>query len=224
VSLSVPYETVEEAEMRLSGTVVLYDGEPVYVTKVAHAKAGDPNGDIFRVYARPLPYKPNLEDKINADGQDVFRKFISSRKFDMATIKMGFLNTGKGLLYCSRKPSRQFKQGLSNNTLVATPVTANVRAANMAGLLPLKEFAAMLKREYPSYAATLLKMQKDETVIGMAFHPHFAVVRDAHIPELLYLYHKQDKVGLIQDKKVVLTKGMRCLKESIQELGINVEA
>jgi hypothetical protein len=106
LSLSIAYENVHDASARLQSSVVLYDGEPVYITNVREAGVGDPKGDIFRVYASPLPYRANLAE---AEGM---RKFISSKKFDLAPFPMGFMNWNRRVFYLSRLPRKQNKQGL----------------------------------------------------------------------------------------------------------------
>jgi hypothetical protein len=227
MSLSIPYETVEEAEMRLVSTVVMYDGDPVYITKVGNARPGDPKEDILRVYAHPLPFDPHklgdIEARAAVKEKEEMRKFISSRKFDMKTIKMGFMNIKGELLYCSRKPARQFKQGVSNNTFVSQAITGGARALNLVNAVGLKEFADMLKGVYPTFDEAVRTMNKGK-ITGVAFHRQFALVRDPALPELLYLYHKSDKVGVIfGGNKIILTKGMICLRESLQEIGLNVE-
>ena len=221
MSLSVQYETLEEAEMRLNGTVVLYDGEPVYITRVAKAGPDDGKADVFRVYAQPLPYKPNggLED-------GAFRKFISSKKFDLSTFKMGFMNYKGEAIYCSRKPARQYKQGISNNTFVTKPLTGDkpfpygAKAYRLTDLITDKSFVDMVKGVYPSFEKAREKVSKDGG--SCAFSREYALMADADLDGLIYLYHKGDKVGFILDDKVKLANKMKCLKEALAELGLRL--
>lgn len=222
MSLSVQYETLEEAEMRLNGTVVLYDGEPVYVNRIATAAPGDPKQDIFRVYARPLP----LDKKEEGKGEE-FRKFISSKKFDLSTFKMGFMNRNGKIYYCSRAPKRQYKQGISTNTLVCDPVDKNDFEYHQKGsprlthLIYEQCFADMVRGIYPSFEEAMKLLLEEETN-AVAFCREYALSKDKDLDGLIYLYHKTNKVGFILNEQVNLAKKMRCLKETLVELGLKV--
>lgn len=225
MSLSVQYETLEEAEMRLNSTVVLYDGEPVYVSRIASAAPGDPKPDIFRVYAQPLPM-----DKLEGPNpREQFRKFISSKKFDLSTFKMGFMNKDGKIYYCSRKPRRQYKQGISNNTLCCEEVTAGPVNPYMdprpnlqlSKLIYERCFVDMIKGVYPTFQDAVKLLENDDTS-AVAFSREYALVKDTDLDGLFYLYHKQDKVGFILNDQINLAKKMKCLKEALVELGLKV--
>jgi hypothetical protein len=218
MSLSIAYENVNDAQMRLVGTVVLYDGEPVYITDIRQKGEGDPKGDIFRVYAEPLPYKGRGQS-------EQMRKFISSKKFDMAPFPMGFMNRGGEATYLHRSAKKQQKQGLSNATLSVINLSAIQTLVKGGGavrfehLITYQEFLDCIKGKYPSIkeATELVSSGKAESV---AFSRAFALCRDPSLEGLIYLFHKQDKVGFIMDGKLKLNKAARCLKESLQEVGI----
>lgn len=121
--ISIQYESVEEATMRLQGTIVFYDGEPVYVYKVTEGKP-------HRIHFTPLPlvmYDPKIHDKtkvelFSLDGCRAYfvaeqqqRKFISSKNFDYGATKVGFvsvLGNDKPPVYLARSTARQYQQGL----------------------------------------------------------------------------------------------------------------
>ena len=216
MSLSIQYESVNDANMRLSGTIVLYDGKPVYIREVGALAEGEgKNGDIYRVYIKELPIKPN-------DRGAYERKFISSKKFDLAPFPMGFMNTASGkAVYLSRAPRRQQKQGLSEATLsqyVVGDLSGQGRLVRFADLTSSQQFVDCINGKYPSVAeATKMVAEGADSV---AFSRVFAIARDKSLPELIYLYHKKDKVGFIMDGKLKLSAKGRCLRESLNEVGV----
>lgn len=213
MSLSIQYESVNDANMRLSGTIVLYDGKPVFIREVGAIGEGEgKNGDIYRVYINELPIKRGAQTE---------RKFISSKKFDLAPFPMGFMNTEAGkAVYLSRAPRRQQKQGLSEATLSQYAVgdLTGARVVRFADLTNSQPFVDCINGKYPSVAeATQLVKDGADSV---AFSRCFAIARDSSLPELIYLYHKKDKVGFIMDGKLKLSAKGRCLRESLNEVGV----
>jgi hypothetical protein len=201
--------------MRLSGTVVLYDGKPVYIREVGALRdaAEGKNGDIYRVYIKELPIK-------SGDDRDYERKFISSKKFDLAPFPMGFMNHEGKAVYLSRAPRRQQKQGLSEQTLscynVGEAAAGNV--LRFANLTSNQAFVDCVMNKYPTVQeATRMVEQGADSA---AFSRCFAIARDKSLPELIYLYHKNDKVGFIMDGTLKLSAKGRCLRESLNEVGV----
>lgn len=216
MSLSVEYENLHDAQMRLQGTVVLYDGEPVYITGINQVGPDDPKGDIFRVYASPLPYKP-ARGVMEAEG---FRKFISSKKFDMAPFPMGFMNLNGVAYYCSRLPRRQQRQGLSNGTFSCIGVgMPDVPALRFENTIDKQPFVDCIKGKYPGFKDAIREIERGNAN-GMAFDRSFAVVTDIEMPELMYLFHKKEKVGFIMNDVLKLSKAGKCLTEALREVGV----
>jgi hypothetical protein len=258
MSLSIAYETLDDARMRLQNTIVLYDGEPVYITEIGQMKAGDPKEDIYRVYAAPLPYEGEkgglhfnkarvelaaahwdafIERQVGRpvhpkpapkappepapeDPKELLRKFISSKKFDMAPFPMGFVNTESGVFYCQRRPRRQQRQGLSHETFLGQPVGRNFEPLAFHEILNSPEFVDCVKGKYPTYNDSKLALEIAKDSVSVAFDRHFALVKDEHISELLYIYHKKEKVGFVMEGKVKLANNGQCLRESLKELNV----
>jgi hypothetical protein len=208
MSLSIQYESVADASMRLQGTVVLYDGQPVYIENVTQLDAGDNKADVFRIYHRALPYGNSPQE----------RKFISSKKYDLAPFPMGFMNKDGVTYYCSRLPRKQQRQGLSNGTFSCVDVSGRGGRYALEEAINFKEFADCIAGKYPSVAEATRRVRDGEQAV--AFSRCFALVRDNDLPELIYLYHKQAKVGFVMDGKLSLAKKGQCLKESLREAGV----
>jgi hypothetical protein len=209
MSLAIKYETVEDASMRLRNTVVLYKGDPVYITRLERGT----EDEIFRVYYRPLPLKPGDEAEA--------RKFISSKYFDIAPFRMGYLNDLKnGAYYCKRSPNRIQKQGLCGENFVAR--THNGKGIPFNVFITNPEVVLMINNVYPTLTQAIKALEKSP---GVAFSRDFCLVRDEVLTDLIYIYHKGEKVGLLQrdDGSVRLAAKFRCLKEALEELKITVK-
>lgn len=217
MSLAIKYETVEDAQMRLRHTVVLYKGRPVYITAIGMG-TGD---EIFRVHYKELPLvspeRPRrIMDEEGEEG-DGKRKYISSKHFDIAPFRMGYVNrpSGGGAFYCSRMPNRMQKQGLCGENFRAFDNFG--RQLDFNTFVSCKETVAMVENNYPSFDVALKSLDK---IASVAFNRDFALAKDPVIPDLVFLYHKGEKVGMIAPKTREVTLGdkFKCLKESLQEI------
>lgn len=234
MSLAIKYEREEDARMRLRHTVVLYKGEPVYVLEV---KQGESKDDIIRVLFKELPFSgigdegafggrnrgrivipadPDEERKIEKD--DLQRKYISSKHFDIAPFRMGYVNSPTlGAFYSMRMPNRVQKQGLCGENFRG--VTNQGKVVSFASFLACKETRDMVAGKYPSFEDAWRCLDK---VSSVAFSRDFCLVKDEIIPELIYLYYKGEKVGLAGKTCVNLGGKFNCLKESLEEMKLTV--
>jgi hypothetical protein len=227
MSLAIKYETVDDARMRLRNTIVLYRGVPVIITNVFN---GEEPGEVVRVTIAELPHKGG------AGGEDPFerrpvrlgdaplkegeqRKFLSSKHFDIAPFKLGYVNSQKGAFYCTRLPNRIQKQGLCGENFRAFDNFG--RQVPYASFVACKETPAMIGNIYPSFDLALRSL---EQVPSVAFCRDFSLVKDEVVPELVYLYHKGAKVGFFSKSEITLGKKFACLKESLQEMHVKVGA
>jgi hypothetical protein len=210
MSLAIPYENVADAQMRLQGTVVLYENHPVFIREVAAVGQGDPKEDIFRVYIQQLPLDRQ---------RDAERKFISSKKFDMAPFPMGFLNYQGNVYYASRVPRRQQRQGLSEGTFSCNPTGVSLPPLPFGTATGLPEFVDMVEGRYPSFNDAVRQIEHGEAG-GVAFSRSFAIVADSEMPDLAYLYFKKDRVGFLMEERLKLSKQGKCLSEQLREAGV----
>jgi hypothetical protein len=104
------YDTAEEAVQKLVGSVVLYDGHPVSVTNA------DGRGSKLLLYFVPLPLDPDRP-------ADSTAKYIEDPLWDFKTLgsRLGFVEISRhdyrGVVYCSRVPTRHSRQGLDQRTV-----------------------------------------------------------------------------------------------------------
>lgn len=229
MSLAIKYETVDDARMRLRQTVVLYKGTPVLIREVTRGEGKD---DVIRVLIQQLPNGGAEKLPANAGGlaarlqrhadvieEDAKRKYISSKHFDIAPFRMGYVNyaKGEGAFYCSRLPTRVQKQGLCHENFKG--VTNSGKGIPFPSFLACKETLAMVANDYPSFERALVSLNK---VNAVAFHRDFCLVKDEAIPQLVYLYHKGVKVGMHSKGEIALGPKFTCLKESLDEMQLRV--
>jgi hypothetical protein len=214
LSLAIKYESVEDASMRLRNTIVLYEGKPVFITGIT-AGTGD---DILRVRFKELPLDPNknfggpFEDA--EDGGK--RKFISSKHFDISPFRLGYVNHPKyGAFYVQRLPHRIQKQGFSSESYAAKTNAGLV--ISWAVFTQSKETVAMINNDYPSFDRAKALLGK---IPSVAFCRDYSLMKDEVLPELMFLYHKGQKVGFVNETGVTLGEKFKCLKESLSEVKV----
>lgn len=206
------YETAEEVRMRLEGTVVLYDGKPVYITRTSLRAGADEEGNEHdRVWFRPLPYN-NTEAEI--------RKLLSSRHFDLTPFKMGYMNHKGSAVFVERLASRQSKQGLCENNCKTVDFATDRRVLNFAQLISSKGFVDMINGVYPSMEEAREMFRKRAG--SVAISRRFCLVNDEDL-DLMYVSHKGMKCGTISPGQGVrLATKHRYLRESFVEDRIDV--
>lgn len=192
------YETQEEVNFRLNNTVVLYDGKPVYITRVNMPEVEDKK-EIARVFFVELPYGKRL-----GEGAKETRKYLSSRKFDLAPFRMGYFNHNGEAIFVSRAPVRQNQQGLNAKNVTFIDACGK-RAENMNfnEMIKSQGFVDMVNGVFPDFtAAGELLGNKDSSSIAISRSFAFHVDHDL---EALMLLHKGIPCG-------IALKGDRALK------------
>lgn len=208
MSLSIQYEAVHDAEMRLANTIVVYDGNPVVVDRIEAVETDD----IFRVHFRQLPLGTKAGE----------RKFISSRKFDLAPFKVGYVEVSGALLYVSRAPRRNQQQGLSpgNTAFMRNGMHTDPREW-WNHLLSAPDFEKAFHNKRDNYEACLWSVRGGNPFAILS--REFALKPDGNFSELVFLFHKEQKVGYItDDNRVRLAPKSKCLRECLLELGAKV--
>lgn len=213
------YESLPEANKRLKGTVVLYDGFPYHVLAIANHK-GD---DIFRVYMEPLcdakdsNYNYHPFESISKNSGDnpsvgpvcdeymeklpergVIRKYMNSplfRKF--RPFPLGFVNTGPYAVYVERGPTRRTEQGLTDNALSQRNVCI-IKGNNLSSFrvqLLSNVLSDCILGYYPTKEEVFENLRNPDIVnSGVAFDRRYAVVRGPI--DMLFLVYKRDIVGV----------------------------
>jgi hypothetical protein len=239
------YENLKEANDRLRGTVVMYDGQPVYVFAITdHKKDG-----IFRAYIKPIGWDPKtrqnllwpdvesfswdglgayIDEWMEKNPDRLLRKQLNSPLFNkFRPFPLGMYNIeGDKAVYLERAPARpSMEQGLNGRMLFQHDITVQIKRGKSPyvtiGILG-KEMKDCILGDHPD-AKTVLKNLLDPEVENesAAFHRHFALARGPI--GMLFLAYKEDIIGVLpkNDFSVVrIGNKFRHTKEVVQELGI----
>lgn len=244
------YENLKEAEMRLSHTVVMYDGEPYYVLAITNHHAdgifriyldqlGLPCGLVHQIENIPYDYAEHpstpmtrgqaLDDWLASRGKEfpgVIRKQMNSPLFNkFRPFPLGMCNYQGKSRYLERLPTRYTQQGLTQQMLIGTAVRSSPSLGYTKNEVPSifsSEFYDTIKGNYPSFQECLRNMtHPDIANESTAFHREFALVKGPL--GLLFLSYKHDIVGFLpngDDSVVMLSAEFRHLKEVTAELNV----
>lgn len=213
------YETAEEVKFRLENSIVMYDGEPVYITQCLVPDRED-KGEVARVYFRKLPVGGAVARGM-ADPEKDVRKYLSSKKFDLAPFKMGYFNHGGSAHFISRTPIRQNRQGLAQGNCKFTDVRGNqTKDMGFATALGSKGFVDMISGNYPEFKEAGALLDEKGTA-SVAVSRSFAFHID-HDLEALMLLHRGVKCGIAMrnQKGLQIPPKFHFLKEEMEECRI----
>lgn len=236
------YETTKEANMRLRGTIILYDGIPYYVLGVSDHKSDG----IFRIYldnATDLAmYKydgiPQISNQdYNAWGvrmdkfmettpqANILRKQMNSPLFNrFRPFPLGMVNIEGTVAYTQRHPTRRTEQGLTDTMLVSSRLSLSGSRGDGGIRIPIfsKELMACIVGQYPSYVEVIENLYDPAvTNLGAAFHRDFAVLRGPL--NVMFLAYKNDVIGVIDSNNihsVRLDKKFVYCKEVVESLNL----
>lgn len=186
---------IEQAQTRLIGCVVLYDGQPVYIDNVTNVA----DDDIPRAHIRVLPCKEQ-------DGSNS-RKMLNSPKFNKfrKMPNLGWMNvsSGAGAVFLARQTHRATKHGLTvgNVLITSTPrraagdtndMTALVSGAyNFSSVMFDKGFVDAHNGQFPSLESVLARIEEGSSI---AFSRKYCVIRD--YDGIRWLFRDTTRVGI----------------------------
>ncbi len=197
------YETAEEANLRLSGTVFM---------------RGDQVVECTQAYGNPilvtLTSGPNFREP-----NDVR---LDDPSLNYRDLKCGYVNLAGGAVYLSRRPCRRYKQGLSReNVFVSSEFHTGQRPTfNVVARDP--GFRDLQRGIFPSIeeACQRLTAEGDIHPKSVAIKREFALARDNFREDFILLY-KDARVAFGQDvKQLMLPREYKHLKEICQDRGI----
>lgn len=196
------YDSVDEAQRRLVGTVVTYDGQPVQINDVR----SHPDG-ILRVSFQPWPFDgrdPDVRKKINSP---LFKRFV--------TPPLGFCNYFSGrsanCFWTERVSARTQRQGLSSDTFNASALQSGDRVSYGA-LISSDAFREMVTGEFPSYADALARLVPNSSI---AVDRNFALAKTPG--SYVFLYHRKEEIGIVLRDSLYLRNDRQHMLESISE-------
>lgn len=211
MSLSIPYDVVEQVNMRLVGSTILVQNEPAEV--IACRKVGK----TMFIQVAYLPKKTVVDELDLTDPQVNIREF-----------KLGYVNYMNEALYLSRIPARQQVQGLCGRNVHVPPYSReNARvlergehSADFNRLRLTAEFRDAIRGIYPSLQEAIAMLDNDDDRISVAFGRCFALKKDKDL-EFFELLYKGDRVAWGDPNNFNLPSSSSFLREVLEESRIN---
>ena len=129
------YETASLDDLKtiLLSSIIRYKGEPVYVRDVLQAAK--------RFYLK-ISNLDNLNEQRNV--------LLISRFLDFTPVPLGYCNTPTGAVYLSRKPSRNYRQGLHHNNVHFKGLMYEDNYFGRIGSMADPVLVPTIKGDYPS--------------------------------------------------------------------------
>jgi hypothetical protein len=237
------YENVQEANLRLQGTIVLYDGEPMYVQAITDHK----NDGVFRIYMTDLKTTsvgyniPGLQNypagtaplgvmmDTHVDGNakipncTILRKKMDSKHFNkFRPFPLGMMNYKGAAYFLERRPNRpSTKQGLIPAAICIARITAGQEKAVKPHNIHFysEEFRDCVVGDYPTPKECLAGLTPENINESAAFHRNFALVGGPI--DTIFLAYKDEVVGALPRNdfsEVRLGRKFAHVREAIQEL------
>lgn len=177
--------SVDDLMTIFSDTVIRYQKKPVYVTGVSPMK------NLLII---------DLEDMKKKEQKEVS---LSDPAFDFSPVPLGFCNHNNDAVFLQRIPKRQYKQGLSKNSLFVKEITDDVSVESLSTLKQAKgrSLAHCINGTYPSFT-TVIKHILKGACRSMAFSRNLAVDSDGT------LFYNDTEIGMVdlETQKIVLKR------------------
>lgn len=198
------YDSVEEANNRIVGTIVTYDGRPVQVVS-----AEDHEDGIIRLRIREFPFNGRErggEDTRKKINSPLFRRFV--------TPPLGYCNyferDNASAIWCERVSARTRRQGLCGE--VFNGVSHQGYRVEFDALSRSEAFREMIAGEYPSFDDALGRLFPNSCIaISRDFALHMGV------EGFTYLYWRRDPVALVVRGAIMLRNDKQHLIETLRD-------
>jgi hypothetical protein len=173
------YDTASDVKLRLHGSIVRYKGTPV----TAKARLND-NDDL---YLRLV----SLRDF-------VFNEYIhsSDTDLDISSPPLGYMNTDEITHYIQRIPTRKQVQGFTHHSASFLTDSPNPFHSNPLTMLHSVAMADTIDGKYPNGIEVLEKLMSSPSIVSIAFHRKFALMKDEI--SLIKLRHMGKSIGFFK--------------------------
>jgi hypothetical protein len=196
------YETVEEVRQKLVGSVIMFDNQPVFV----QSSDSDDNGINITIDCLPLNRKSPSRNKV----------YIEDPKIDFRSLgtRLGFINMvdpsgnyTEDVVYSSRVPIRQSKQGLDERTVAFRQINSNYKVNVFSSAVSREGLNNTLMNKFPSPKEAYDYIMNTPNVVAKAFHRKYVVAKAFHRKYSLFydkisppfLIYRNEKVGYTED-------------------------
>jgi hypothetical protein len=186
------FDNVRDANMRLQGTIVRYEGQPIQIHEVVGVDA-----------AIKLVVMGLVDEEVQRLGLD-------DPELNLDPVPLGYVNEGKGTSYVERIPIRKWKHGLHRENvhirgdmveLGRDVIRTRYMADTILGVFPT----------LPEALQSVVEGRRKET----AFNRKFSLRMDEETG-IVNLMYRTERVGFVMDGKPQLGPKMQYLKEELE--------
>jgi len=199
------YDTVEQTNLRLASSIVIYDDRPVYVDDVGI----DEDGEIH-LNVRLLP---RLEKALCISIND---PLLNIREFTL-----GYVNLPRISLYVTRAAVRQQKQGLAKGNMIIPFDRDGREAYSFAEIIRSAGLVDCLKNKYPNFNTCVRQLESSDTIYSIAFNRRFALYHDKDLGFFEIMY-RGNRVAWGEATSLTMPSNLLYLRELIDELGVPI--
>lgn len=205
------YDSVDDGARRLSKTVVMHKGEPVWLQDVMGLNT-DQQATISR-----LPLKI---------GKDLEVVSLVRDDFEIRQLPcLGYVDYKGSSYYIRRIPVRQGKQGYFEET-TEIPVNHQGYIPTFKQLISTTEFVSMMMNKYPKFDKVFEEIIESDEETSKSFKKTFSLSMDDM--SCLALNYRGQKVAIANNPKKYgpvfrLPKQFRYLTEELNESGIRID-
>lgn len=203
------FDTVEQAQLRLNETVVLYDGRPCIANHFAARRDDDRDTPVGpgNITCR-VTFLDNTTPPLTAVR-------LNDPAWGFHNLRLGFVNAGNKAIWVSRLPRTTTRWGIDPRNLRAQVVGSTTGNGN-ATRLSFHAIGDALLGAYPTWAQALRLLGQNGTH-SVAFSRHFALLKDRW--DMIFLYYKSVRIAYSEDggETFRLTETYNYLREIIQQ-------
>lgn len=200
------YDTVEQTNLRLTSSIVIYDNRPAYVDEVG-------SNDFGKIYLH-LRFLPKLEDSL--------RVCIDDPLLNIREFTLGYVNLPRISLYVTRAAGRQQKQGLAKTNMVIPMDRDGRESYSFNELLKSAGLVDCLKNKYPAFNTCVRQLESSDTLYSVAFNRRFALYHDKDLGFFEVMY-RGNRIAWGEATSLTMPSNLSYLRELINELGVPIK-
>ena len=205
-----PYQNAADAQQQLGGSVILYDGRPVYVVECFAGRGNDILMSVVNLPRKRDPYQVSIFDPL-VEGRGV-------------GLRLGYCNLGGdyGAVWLSRIPRRQYSQGLTRNNVAVNGARGreNRLPLNFDHITGMACFVDMMNGVYPAYADAVQQLNANRALPSVAFARDFCLERGQDDLGFFLLRYKNERVAWGDPAEFKLPKKFSYLTELLRKNGV----
>lgn len=215
------YENIDEAAAKISRSFIMYDDEPFIVDTLTYSPE---DRKIILLTLVQFHVPPEIK---NGKDLKILSVPLTDPKLNATKYRLGYFYDPyvKEAVFCTRKPRRQWLQGLRADRLNFTYANAGEGKRHHiddALLRRNKTFSDMLQGVYPSFEEAKKVLDLDDSIKSVPFSRVFALGKDKL--GRYDIFYRGEPVAWSPNgaKEAVLSPSFSHLKETFEEVGIRI--